>query len=470
MLTYNIKSRGKMPIYEFLYNCIKTDILSGRFSKNERLPSKRALAGHLGIGVITVENAYAQLEVEGYITSVEKRGYFVCEIGDLKKYVSQKPRYIDDDVLPTDGEKKYIADFTSNNINAEKFPFSVWAKLMRRILCDENTHLLAPVSHNGALPLRRAIANHLYKFRGFEVLPENIIVGSGTEYLYNILIQLLGREKIIALENPGYNKIAKIYGACGVKYKYIDMDENGLSVEQLSKSGARVAHVSPSHHFPTGTVMTAGRRFELLNWAEKTDGYIIEDEYDSEFKFSGKPVPPLKSVDANGHVIYMNTFSKTIAPSMRISYMILPSELMSVYNKKLGFYSCTVPAVEQYVLTAFLEEGYFEKHINRMKTYYKSLRNAVIKAIESSNISKMVSVEETDSGLHFPVKIKTEISDSTLVKLLDDKGIKISFLSQYVYGNTKKFEHTAIINYSGINLENIEKAITIAEEIYLKKF
>lgn len=463
MLTYDIKRDGEESLYVQLYNFIKDDIIKGDLKANEKLPSKRSFAKHLNISVMTIENAYSQLQLEGYIYSQERRGYFVSNLDEalLNKMHSNKILYINETKERAVDEFEYEFDFKSNHIYSEKFPFSTWAKIMRKILSEKDERLLKPMSYNGIEELRQAIAGHLYHFRGMKVSPDQIIIGSGTEYLYGLLILLLGRDKVYAIEDPGYQKIGKIYKSNGVSCEYIPLDESGLSVEELEKSNADIVHISPAHHFPTGIVMPIKRRHELLKWANKEEErYIIEDEYDSEFRYLGIPIQTLQSIDHNQKVIYINTFSKSIAPSIRISYMILPPNLAQEYKERLGFYSCTVPSFEQITLAKFISEGYFERHINRMSTHYNRQRNKIIKSIKDKDPDEKVTILEEDSGLHFLLKLNTNMTDKEIVSTSRKASIRLSCLSEYYYNKQAKQKGVILINYSGIDYDRIEEAIS----------
>ena len=346
MLTYELKKSPGVPLYEALYRCIRGDILSGALPPGEKLPSKRALAQNLEVSKITVETAYNQLLSEGYIRSQEKVGYFVESVErHAQPQPGSQPR-------PPEPRRDYLLDLTANG--TEHFPFSVWSRLQRGVMLDYGEKLLLPLPNQGIPELRQAIAAHLAAFRGMHVDPETILIGAGTDFLYNLLIQLLGRDKVYAVEEPGYGKIRKVYGAAGVDCVIAPMDEKGVRPEALT--GADVLHLSPSHHFPSGLVTPVSRRMELLSWA-RAGKWIIEDDYDSEFRFDAHPKPTMQSLDGQGRVIYMNTFSKSLAPSIRISYMVLPPALMAEFQQKLGFYSCTVPSFEQYTLARFLSRG-----------------------------------------------------------------------------------------------------------------
>ena len=449
MLTYELKKSPGVPLYEALYRCIRGDILSGALQPGEKLPSKRALAQNLEVSKITVEAAYNQLLSEGFIRAREKVGYFVeaVEHRHASPAEPQTPRQ------PQPEKAEYLLDLTANG--TEQFPFSVWSKLQREVMLDYGEKLLQPLPNQGIPELRQAIADHLAAFRGMHVNPDNILIGAGTDFLYNLLIQLLGRDKTYAVEEPGYGKIRKIYAAGGVACISATMDDQGVRPESLRE--AQVLHCSPSHHFPTGLVTTVSRRKQLLNWAR--DGkWIIEDDYDSEFRFDAHPKPAMQTLDAGGRVIYMNTFSKSLAPSIRISYMVLPASLMEEFRRRLGFYSCTVPSFEQYTLARFLSRGHFEKHINRMRKFYRQRRNNVITKLNRFPLADRLTILEQDAGLHFLLQVKTELTDRELTDLLEKAGIRIQALSEY-YHDTRRDLHCLVVNYSCIREENLEKAM-----------
>ena len=453
MLTYELKKAPGVPLYEALYRCIRQDILSGDLPAGEKLPSKRALAQNLEVSKITVETAYNQLLAEGFIRSQEKVGYFVEAV---EHHTSRAPELITD---RKPDPPEYLLDLTANG--TEHFPFSVWSRLQREVMLDYGEKLLAPLPNQGIPELRQAIAHHLAAFRGMHVDPENILIGAGTDFLYNLLIQLLGRDKVYAVEEPGYGKIRKIYAAGGVACISASMDQRGVIPDSLQE--ADVLHCSPSHHFPSGLVTPVSRRRELLNWA-KDGKWIIEDDYDSEFRFDAHPKPAMQTMDGGNRVIYMNTFSKSLAPSIRISYMVLPSALMAEFRRRLGFYSCTVPSFEQYTLARFLSRGHFEKHINRMRKFYKQRRNTVVSLLQNCAFSEFLTILEQDAGLHFLVRVKTRLTDRQLTEGLAKAGIQIRALSDY-YHDAREDMHCLVVNYSGIKEEDLVKALKALEDI-----
>lgn len=461
MLTYTFSSADAKPLYQQLYQFVKSDIVKGTLPPDTKLPSKRNFAKNLGISTITVENAYDQLIAEGFVYSLPKKGFFV---NDIRNVLLQQEEKSGGKREREETPKQYLADFTSNQTCQEQFPFSIWAKLMREVLKEDREGLMMNAPGPGIRLLREAIAAHLKEFRGMEVEPEQIIVGAGTEYLYGLLLQLLGFEKCYGVENPGYHKIYKIYKSHRVPCCYVEMDAAGVQVSSLLEKKVDVVHISPSHHFPTGIVMPVSRRYELLGWAAGERGrYIIEDDYDSEFRLTGKPIPTLQSIDIQEKVIYMNTFTKTLSSTVRISYMVLPGHLAKAFSEELDFYSCTVSNFEQYVLARFIGEGYFEKHINRMRNYYHDKRDRLLKQIENSRITDCCSISEEDAGLHFLLKIDTELSDRALCERLEKEGVRISSVAQYYTGDREKKEHIFVVNYSSLQEENMEEVIRCME-------
>lgn len=446
MLTYELKKKPGVPLYEALYRCIRQDILTGKLQPGEKLPSKRALSQHLEVGKITVETAYAQLLSEGYIRSREKVGFFVEAVEQLPP----APPPVPPKAAPAEAP---MLDLTANGTG--HFPFTVWSKLQREVILDYGRQLLLPLPNQGILELRQAIAAHLAAFRGMEIDPENILVGAGTDFLYNLLIQLLGRDKIYAVEEPGYGKIRKVYGAGGVTCISAPMDGQGVMPQALGN--ANVLHLSPSHHFPTGLVTPLSRRQELLSWAG-TRNWMIEDDYDSEFRFARHPLPAMQSMNGE-RVIYINSFSKSLAPSIRISYMVLPPALMEKFRRELGFYSCTVPSFEQYTLARFLSGGYFEKHINRMRRFYQKHRNQVIALLRACPASSKLTILEQDAGLHFLVHVDTQWTDGQLTAWLRSRGIRVQALSSFYHDNPPGDLHQLVVNYSGIDVEKLRQAL-----------
>ena len=470
LLTYTLENRGDTPAYMYIYECIRDDILAGRIKPGERLPSKRPLAAHLGVAIITVENAYAQLITEGYIQSYEKKGYYVSE--DMEIIKSSADVYENAEGIGyagldgrTNGEAAAVltkdkemnlteiaVDFSVNSIKSDTFPFDSWSRLMRRCMLDHEAGFLTAPEGQGVYELRKAIAEYLFKSKGMYVDAGKIIIGPGTEYLHHILIQLIGRSCLVAVENPGYKKVGQIYETNGVKVIHVPVDGRGMIIDRLKDSNVKLVHISPAHHFPTGLVMPAHRRGRLLRWAAEQGAYVIEDDYDSEFRFEGRPLTTLYTMDSS-NVIYMNTFTKTLAPSIRVAYMILPDALYEKYRTKLSFYSGTVSGFEQYTLAAFISEGYYERHIRRVRNRYKKCRLDMREALEKSGLLENITINEDKAGLQLSFEVNPEYASKSgsLVGELLKKGIRIVPFTDYCYGDNELCSGHFLLYYSDID-------------------
>ena len=405
MLTYSMNQRDEKSKYYFLYKSIKEDILAGVLKKNEKLPSKRSLAEHLGVSLITVETAYQMLKDEGYIESRERSGYFVTEMKMLGKRVGVEKEL---ELLEIGTKKRLQLLDTHNEINHSDtieafsetkgrhrfnaketiFPESVYFKTVRSVLAEYGSELLEKSPNEGCGILRNAIAKYLLRYRGIFAQPEQIIIGSGAEHLYSTVVRMFGNEKVYGLEDPSYSQIRMVYEGMGAKCEMLKMGKEGILSTELEKTNADILHVTPFHSYPSGVTATVQKRQEYLAWAKKgeTDvekedlgGYvnkdtmreriIVEDDFDSEFFMPGKPIDTLYMSDENQTVIYINTFSKSLSPSIRIGYMILPEKYLTVYRESMGDFSCTVPVLDQYVLAEFIDRGHFEQHLNRVRKH-----------------------------------------------------------------------------------------------------
>lgn len=360
-MKYKVDASAKEKAYMQLYRQLRQDITEGSYKFASRLPSKRLLAEESGVSVITVEHAYSLLCEEGYAESRQRKGYFV--IYKEKDFLSSSYGEIQD----------YKREVKTHNIKCE-FPFSVLSRAMRKVLTVRGEEILVKSPNHGCYELREAIGRYLSRNIGINVKAEQIIIGSGAEYLYSLIVMLLGREKVFAVENPSYSIISQVYKSCGAECRMLQMGADGIISSEIQKTDARILHITPFNSYPSGVTATASKRMEYLSWAKERQGYIIEDNFDSEFTVSSKHEDTVFSLDKEGRVIYLNTFSKTLAPSMRIGYMVIPEGLMNLFEEKLGFYSCTVPVFEQYVLAELIESGDFERHINRVRRKKRALR------------------------------------------------------------------------------------------------
>ena len=353
--------------YLQLYEHLRQDIMDGVFAYGTKLPSKRLLAEETGVSVITVEHAYAILADEGYIEARPRSGYFaIYRAGDFlsggEHFPAAKQSAASSGTMISSG----IPTSTGNSVDTP-FPFSVLARTMRKVLTDYGQEILSPSPNHGCPQLRGAIASYLARSHGIQVQAEQIIIGSGAEYLYTLIAQLLGQGHIFALEDPSYAKIQRVYEASGVQCDPLALGSDGILTSELERTQATILHVTPFNSYPSGITASASKRREYLLWTSRRGGYIIEDNYDSELTVSRKKEDPLFSLAGADRVLYLNTFSRTIAPSIRVGYMLLPQSLMDPFEERLGFYSCTVPLFEQYVLAELLNSGDFERHINRVR-------------------------------------------------------------------------------------------------------
>ncbi len=455
-LTIPVDLNSKVHIYEQIYVYIRDEILEGRLTQGERLPSSRALALHLQISRSTVNLAYEQLLAEGYIEAVPCRGYFVSKVEKALHLEKAEERTSDFNAI----EKKYQYHFTSNGIDMKEFPYRTWRRITKEILIDDSKELFSLGKPQGDLELRETIAQYLFAARGVICSPKQIVVGAGNDYLLILLQLLLNKNSIIAFENPTYTKAYRIIESLGFGVRLIGMDENGIKMNELENSGANIAYVMPSHQFPTGIVTSAGRRNELLKWASTEEGrYLIEDDYDSEFRYRGKPIPALQGMDHNGKVIYIGTFSKAIAPAIRVSYMVLPEGLLKEYERKGSLVSSTVSRIDQKILNEFIRCGAFERHLNRMRKIYKGKHDVLLEALKG--FRKKFIIQGDHAGSHILLCAKYDVTEQWLKEKAEEKGIKIYCLSDYIIKNDSyfKFPATVIIGYAGMDIEDMEKGI-----------
>lgn len=348
-----IIDKNDRPLYMQLYRRLKDDIVSENYLYNTKLPSKRNLAAETGLSTITIEHAYELLCEEGYIEARERSGFVV---------VFRK----------TDGfavSNDLIIEYTKHhNIHTySKFPLSVLSKTMRKVLTEHGEFLLKKSPNCGCIELREAIQRYLARNRDIKVDASQIIIGAGSEYLYGLIVELLGRNLIYAIESPSYKKIEQVYQATEIIYETLPLTNSGIDSKALANTKANVLHTTPYRSYPTGVTATASKRYEYIHWSQQNGRYIIEDDFESEFSVSPKPTETLFSLSNHDNIIYLNTFSKTISPSLRVGYMVLPKHLVKAFKEKLGFYSCTVPTFIQYVLAELINNGDFERHINRVR-------------------------------------------------------------------------------------------------------
>ncbi|MER1987976.1 MAG: PLP-dependent aminotransferase family protein [Solibacillus sp.] len=451
LLYFQLQKEKNIPLYEQLYEGIKNAIIKQQLTEGTKLPSKRQLADFFEISQTTVEQAYAQLLAEGYILSKPRVGYFVESIDELPFIEQVKPK------LAEPREKvPFIIDFSLSKIDEDSFPFDIWRKYARDLFDTPAKHLLQTGERQGEYSLRTEIAHYLLQSRGIECSPEQIVIGSGTEQLLPMILSLFDYDAKLALENPGYSPIPR--SQLHQLAIPIPVDKDGLIIEALEKSEADLVYVTPSHQFPTGAVLSATRRTQLLKWAtQKQSRYIIEDDYDSEFRYIGKPIPALLGLDQNNKVIYLSTFTKSLMPSLRVAYFVLPPALLTVYQQNFTYYSSTVPRFDQHILASFMKDGHFSKHLNRMRKIYRKKHDKLIETLK--NHYAQIHVSGDFAGMHIVISFEHSETEQRLLTIAKQAHINILPLSNYLLTAQKTKQPTFLIGFGNIPLQDIEKAI-----------
>lgn len=452
------------PLYFQLYQSIKLEIESGRISAGEKLPSKRKLATHLHISQTTVETAYEQLLAEGYIESIPRKGFYVKEI-QYDLFESRKAVSNSKENKPKMSVKAQIIDFSHGLIALEAFPYSIWRKLSVESLYDEASSLFLNGERQGEVGLREELANYLYQSRGVKCGPEQIIIGAGTQYLISLLTMIIGRYSVFSMEDPGFHRTRETFKDQGVLLKSIPLDRDGIHIGKLYESKARVTYVTPSHQFPNGMVMPIQRRGELLQWAIDSNGYIIEDDYDGEFRYKGKPIPSLQGLDTSGHVVYLGTFSKSLIPSIRISYMVLPSSLLERYKMHFPIYKQTVSRLHQHTLEQFMKNGHWERHLNRMRTVYRKKQHSLIEAI-TKYMESQVKVIGADSGLHILLEVENDMSEIELIERAAEYGVRVYPTSVYYELREPDISPMILLGFGGLTDQEIVQGIQLLREAW----
>lgn len=463
-----VNTKSKIPIYQQICEHIKTEIQQERLMPGEKLPSQRALAKYLAVSRSTIELAYEQLVSEGYMEARPCRGYYICQLDglyfadkrDLEEKKAKEPAKA---VL----EKEEVAacyDFSLNGIAKGGFPHNIWKKLSRQVLSENDDTLFQLGNPCGEREFREAVADYLYQARGVHCSSEQIIIGAGNDYLLLLLGTILGRGRRAAMENPTYLTAYYDFQHIGYEIVEVEQDESGMEIQSLRASGADMAYVMPSHQFPMGMVMPVKRRMELLAWAkEAPERYIIEDDYDSEFRYRGKPIPALQGFDSSGSVIYMGTFSKSIAPSIRISYMVLPPKLMKAYLEKKPL-SVTVSRADQKILELFLREGYYERHLNRMRGVYKNKHDIMVKYLRE--MSGICRFSGEHAGVHMLVEFINGMTEKEAVKRAKEVGIQVYGLSEYRIRESKDPENKVLLGYACMEEEEISAAMELLKKVW----
>lgn len=463
MLSIPINLESNIPMYEQIYQYIKSEISHGALSSGEKLPSTRSLASYLHVSRNTVDMAYAQLLSEGYIDSYPKKGYYINEVANLK--TTAEPIQISTKKVTPTTTISYDYDFSPFSIDLKNFPFHTWQKLMKACLAD-NQDIFLLGDNQGDFEFRRAIQTYIHQSRGVNCSINQIIIGAGADYLLQLLAQLFTETDLIAMEDPAYKQAFQIFEKLHFKTTAIPVDHNGIQIDKLRASGANIVYVTPSHQFPLGVVMPIHRRMELLKWAmESEHHYIIEDDHDSEFRYKGKPIPSLQGIDTSDKVIYIGTFSRSIAPAIRIGYMVLPKPLLHLYENNLSHYSSTVSRLDQQILTTFIEDGYFERHLNRMRKHYKLKHDAMLQGLKAMQSDIQILGEH--AGLHIVVTINTTRKEEEILNAMNDAKIKLYPLSIHYLNQPKDYKPTFLMGYANMNEMEIMLGLKRMQDVLL---
>jgi len=451
MFTCVLDAQSRTPLCEQLYAALRAEIEGGGMEPGARMPSKRQLAAHLSVSTATVEAAYGRLASEGYCESRPRSGMYVCA-------ALPGPGKLSD---PSPAPIRW--DFSTGAADAEHFPYATWARLMREVLSEQNTALLLSGDPQGSEELREEIAGMVRRMRGIDVPPDCVVLGAGTEALVTALVSLIGRERLFAIEDPGYARVRRILVASGARIAPTPLCGGAIDVRALYLSGAGAAYVTPSHQFPTGAQMDAPQRAALLRWARETGSTILEDDYDSEFRFSGKGLPALRAMDETGQVVYMNTFSRMLAPGLRLSFMVLPPLLAERYRAMHS--ACGAAGFEQETLRKFIAGGYLERHVARMRVVYKARLTHLERTARELGLGE---VAPCGAGLHALLTVAGNAPAGELVSLAAREGVRLTRLVDYgVMQPGGDAERVVLLGFSGMDEEEIEAGLRALRRAWL---
>lgn len=445
------------PLYSQLYHWIKKEIEEGRLLPGMKMPSIRQLTAHLKVSRNTVEAAYQQLQSEGYLESVPKSGIWVAEIEKSPLHPNEVEHPIKLECKPS---SEVLVDFEYGNVDLEKFPLKQWKKCLSDAVDQENNWLFEYSEKQGEFALRREISNHLLQSRGVRSAPEQILITAGTQTSMALICRLLALQgNTVAMEEPGYSGVRSVFEDERCHVEPMPLEKDGLSVEHIQTSRAKAVYVTPSHQFPFGMVLSISKRMRLLKWAYQSEGYIIEDDYDGEFRYRGQPIPSLKSLDEEERVIYLGTFSKSFLPSVRLSYIVFPPSLMGQYLRKFAAYNQSVSPIIQRAMALFMQSGEFERHIRRMRKLYQRKHQALLRSIEQHMGTKVKVVGEK-SGLHILLKLKG-VSTLELIEKGLQKGVKVYSPLSFWLNPTPEGHSYIMLGFGGLSIEEIEKGISL---------
>ncbi|SDN19423.1 PLP-dependent aminotransferase family protein [Alkalicoccus daliensis] len=443
-------------LYMQIYYHLRQEIKTGRIKPKEKLPSKRKLADQLGVSQHTVETAYQQLKAEGYVESRPRSGIYAAVLPEDEWLLPALP--VEEESLISSGRNKIEIDFSHGKVDLRSFPLHLWKKLSNETLQQTSEELFLNGDPKGELNLREEIKKHLYQSRGVECTASQIIIGAGTQYLMHLLVMLLGRNKNFGMENPGFHRTRGVFEREEVSWKPIALDKEGIMISELAEKQIEAVYITPSHQFPLGHIMPVKRRIELLQWALQNNSFIIEDDYDGEYRYAGQSIPALQGLyRGREQVIYLGTFSKTLLPSLRISYMVLPEVLVKKFDEQLLLYKQTVSRLHQHTLYLFMKRGHWQTHVNKMRTNYRRKQEQLLLSIEE-HFGERVKVKGEKSGLHILLQLKTKEGERKLIELAEKQGVKVYPVSIYYADRNARYSEV-LLGFGGLSKQEIEEGI-----------
>jgi GntR family transcriptional regulator/MocR family aminotransferase len=465
LLSPALDKQSPSPLYIQLYDHLKRDIVTGTLTNGSKLPSIRTLSQHLQVSRNTVETAYQQLLAEGYIISRPKSGMYVKDL-ELD-VIRTKSVPVPEALEPSSpSPSPSLIDFQYGNVDMSTFPMRLWKKYSNEAYNREMEEPKSYGHHKGEYMLRKEIASYLYQARGVVCSPEQIILTSGTQQSLNLLCQTVFKHfRCMAIENPGYDRARYVFEHHGFDVAPVPLDKDGLSVEALKSSKANIVYVTPSHQYPLGMVMPFNRRLELLQWAADTGGYIIEDDYDGEFRYEGKPIPALKELDQHESIIYLGTFSKMLLPSLRISYLVLPQRLVQAYDALFSTYISTVPRVIQHTLCAFMKDGEWDRHVRRMRLLYQKKHRLLVDSL-TRYLGERATVVGEKAGLHLLIQLDTCLTEKELLEKAEGAGVRIYSTGKY-WLLPEKEKRPLLLGFSQISIDQIEEGVKRLREAWV---
>ena len=456
---------GRVPLYIQLYQHFRQEIGNHVMQEGDRLPSIRQLAQSLNVSKITVEKAYQQLSCEGYISAPRRSRYSVNRLESSGIKVREAAVCNAAETAGAGEREKFIYDFASGEMDLEGFDFALWKRYINKVFAERD-RLMAYGHVQGQAELRQQIARYVRESRGVPARPEQIVIGAGVQSLLSILCRILKKShRRIVFEDPGFQHGRRIFADHDFVIASATMAAEGVRVQEVADSGARLIYLTPSHQFPTGRIMPVGHRIRLLRWARENDGLIIEDDYDSELRYFGRPIPALTGMDNSGRVIYLGSFSKVIPPSVRISYLVLPDWLLPVYHENSALYNQTASTLEQLALAAFMADGHFERQIRRLrKRYYE--KNRLLSEILKEQLGENVELDLAESGLHMTLSVKSPLSALELKRRALERGCRVAILRDYYWEPPVEITPRIILYFSKIPAEQMRPAVAVLRQAW----